>query len=162
MAGTFWAVPCMGIIQDMSETPEPSTQPTSAVPPAPPVGPPPGEAVAHSEKPPTLYRAAAWVVIVAGIVFIVAVIFFSGFSLGRHSQMHWYPYHHGMFRPGGPPGGPPPGAGEWLFPGGPGFPGGPPGSDMGPGGPPMMPMMPGGPGMGPGSPSPTTTAPPLP
>lgn len=40
--------------------------------------------------------AAAWVGIVAGVVFIVAVIFFSGFILGAHSGGH-----HDRNRPGG-------------------------------------------------------------
>jgi hypothetical protein len=83
------------------------------------------------------------VVIVAGIVFIVAVIFFTGAAVAGHDQH--FRYHHGMFGPGGPEG-PNPG-GMFVFPGpfppgmGPGWPGGPP-------------MMPGpfGPGMGPGGP----------
>ena len=55
----------------MSETPEPQAEPTTpeptpaaAVPPPP----PPPEPV----KPPRLYTAAAWVVIVAGIVLIIS------------------------------------------------------------------------------------------
>ena len=35
-----------------------------------------------------LHRALAWVGIVAGVVFIVAAIFFSGFVLGRASDGH--------------------------------------------------------------------------
>lgn len=38
-----------------------------------------------------LHRALAWVGIVAGVVFIVAVIFFAGFALGRTSGYHgWH------------------------------------------------------------------------
>jgi hypothetical protein len=87
---------------------------------------------------------AAWVGIVAGVVFIVAVIFFSGFILGSHSG--------GGHRGGGPGDrdrdfaiihrGPPP-----MFP-------------MGPPGEFERPMAPGGPNFGPQQPnSPTTTAP---
>ena len=81
---------------------------------------------------------AAWVGIVAGSVFVVAVIFFSGFVLGASVTGG---HHHGegqMERDGGGPRhGWPGGPGG---PGGPGFPGGP-GWD--------------GPGQGPGSPPPT-------
>jgi hypothetical protein len=51
-----------------------------------------------------------WVGIVAGVVFIVAVVFFSGFFLGRHSGSPGYGHfgsHHGrgihVFHRGGPP-----------------------------------------------------------
>jgi hypothetical protein len=92
--------------------------------------------------------AAAWVGIVAGVVFIVAVIFFSGFILGAHSGGHrgGHPGDGGVavFHRGGPPP---------MFP-------------MGPGGEfqrPAPPFGPGGPGRQvspPQSPSaPTTTAP---
>lgn len=120
----------------MSEPPEPSIQPIPAN-----AGPPPNVAKASR-----LYQAAAWVVIVAGTVFIVAVIFFTGAAVAWHNQPDRY-HHHGMFgpAPSGPGGSL--GAGQWLFV----FPGGPPPPGMGPGGPPMMPMMP-GPGMGPGGP----------
>ena len=72
-------------------------------------------------KPNRLYQAAAWVAIVAGTLFIVAVIFFSGFILGKHSggpghfgrhgwehgmmmerQHRDGPWGPGMMRPGGP------------------------------------------------------------
>lgn len=90
-----------------------------------------------------------WVGIVAGVVFLVAVVFFSGFFLGRNSSDHFRGGYHqpGMMGPSqmGPysqmgPGGMP----------GPAMMG--PGGMMGPG---MM-----GPGgtMGPGQ-QPTTTAP---
>jgi hypothetical protein len=94
---------------------------------------------------------AAWVGIVAGTVFVVAIIFFSGFVLGAHSGggHQWGGHHHGgggqmheQGRPMGPMFRPGPG---FIFPGGPGgFPGFGPG---GPGG-----FGPGGPG-GPGQPS---------
>ncbi|HEY5841143.1 MAG TPA: hypothetical protein VIU87_06670 [Mycobacterium sp.] len=100
-------------------------------------------------KPNRLYQAAAWVAIVAGTLFIVAVIFFSGFILGRHSggpgHFGGHGWQHGMMerqnrdgwggpgmmRPGGPDqGGPGPGnfgPGPGNFgPGGPGGPGGTP------------------------------------
>lgn len=69
-----------------------------------------------------LNQVAAWVGIVAGIVFIVGSVFFTGYFLGRHTGGGW---HHR----GGP---------QMEFRGGPG---------MGPGmmGPGMM-----GPGRGPG------------
>lgn len=63
-----------------------------------------------------LNLAVAWVGIVAGVVFIVAVVFFSGFFIGRSSSGHFRggygmtgpsqtgPYGHmwpGMMGPGG-------------------------------------------------------------
>ncbi|MGV0992943.1 MAG: hypothetical protein ACOYBX_11315 [Mycobacterium sp.] len=72
-------------------------------------------------RPSRLNQVAAWVAIVAGIVFIVGSVFFTGFILGRHSGGH--------------------GHGGWQHHRG--------GSEMQfRGGPPMMPMMPMGPGMG--------------
>lgn len=162
------AVGDRGSIQDMSETPEPSTQPTSFAAPPPPPAPPARDRV----KPPGLYVAAAWVVIVAGIVFILATVFFAGaMVVGFNYDCR---HHHGMmFRPGGPGGPGGPWNGPWGYgPGGPGMappfgPGGPgappPGfGPAGPGGPPpeFGPGGPGGPppGYGPGQ-SPTTSAP---
>jgi hypothetical protein len=118
----------------MTQAPEPPIQP-----PLPgPTPPPPPFVTKHSR----LYQVAAWVVIVAGIVFVVAVIFFSGAAVAGYGHP-WGHHHHGMFGPGGPEGPPP---GEWqVFPGGPFVPG------MGPGGPGMWPG-PWGPGMGPGGP----------
>lgn len=46
-------------------------------------------------KPYWLYRLAAWVAIVAGIVFTVAVIFFSG-AFVAHQRHHG---HHGHWKP---------------------------------------------------------------
>lgn len=114
----------------MTQAPEPPVQPPAAPPTADhPAGPPP------AAKPARLYQAAAWVVIVAGTVFVLAVVFFAGAELtGKGPQCR---HHHQMFAPDAPggPDGPPP---YVVFPGGP-F---PPGS--GPWGPGM------GPGMGPG------------
>lgn len=136
----------------MSETPtstEPTTGPIEAAPqPAVPPTPPPHEYV-QERRPSKLTAVAAWVGIVAGTVFVVAVIFFSGFILGAHSGggHHWGggPGEHrggGQMHEDGRPMGPMvrPGPG-FIFPGGPGgFPG------FGPG------MAPGGPGA-PGQPS---------
>jgi hypothetical protein len=121
------------MIEFMSETPE---QPTDSIPAAAPaaavpVAPAPAAAPSPEHKSRRLYAVAAWVAIVAGTVFIVAVIFCTGFSLGLHSGGK---YHHGggdgdrhggmEFRGGPPPWmqmGPMmrPGQG-FLIPGGPG------------------------------------------
>jgi hypothetical protein len=111
----------------MTQAPEPPIQP--------PAGPhtvvPPLAA-----KPARLYQVAAWVVIVAGTVFVLAVVFFAGAAVAGHGPQ--YRHHHGMFAPevpGGPDGPPP----YVVFPGGPFPPGtgpwGPWGPGMGPGGP---------------------------
>lgn len=125
-----------GIIRDMSETPDQSSAVTD------PVGTPvvreePGvvEPKGQPSDRSRLYQVTAWVGIVAGTVFIVAVIFFSGFALGRGggpgpdhgprpgpgSSEHgpWGMHAPGMIGPGGGPG---------MFgprDGGPGGPGGP-------------------------------------
>jgi hypothetical protein len=153
------------IIGNMSETPtstEPTTGPIAAapppaVPPTPPPAvpptPPPPAPHEHERRPSKLTAVAAWVGIVAGTVFVVAVIFFSGFILGAHSGgggHHWGggPGEHrggGQMHEDGRPMGPMfrPGPG-FIFPGGPGgFPG------FGPG------MEPGGPGA-PGQPGTST------
>jgi hypothetical protein len=99
--------------------------------------------------PSRLGQVVAWVVIVAGVVFVVAVIFFSGLFLGWSSGAH-YGWHRGYY--GGRDGTcPMMGPGGMMGPGmmGPGMMG--PGM-MGPGG-----MGPGGP-MGPQQ-SPTSTTP---
>src|ERR1700722_6219235 len=119
----------------MTQAPEPPIQ-SPAGPPAP-VYP---AATQHSR----LYRAAAWVVIVAGILFVLSVVFFAGVKFSEHGQPYRH-HHHGMFGPDGPVGPAGPDGPPWVvFPGGP-F---PPGS--GPGGPPWG--GPWGPGMGPGGP----------
>ena len=81
-------------------------------------------------RPNRLNQVLAWVGIVAGVVFVVAVVFFSGFFIGR-STGHHYGGHHGYWQHGQMTG---------------------PGGMMGPGQ-----TGPSGP-MGP-QPSPTTTAP---
>jgi len=95
-----------------------------------------------------LYQVLAWVGIVAGILFIVGAVFFSGFFAGRTAD--GYGWHRGaqnsQMQPGGPMGGGCPMM--QMQPGGMGQGG------MGPG------MMPGG--MGPGGmkgPTPSSTIP---
>jgi len=96
-------------------------------------------------KPNRLYQVAAWVGIVAGSVFVVAVIFFSGFMLGKQSGGHGHfgwPRGAGMMMDrqgppmhrGGPFGGP--GGPGMMWPGGPdqGGPGNPGPGNFGPGG----------------------------
>ena len=92
-----------------------------------------------------LYQVLAWVGIVAGILFIVAAVFFSGFFAGRTTG--GYGWHQGAQMGGGCPM-------MQMQPGGMG-PGMMPGGGMGPG------MMPGG-GMGPSGmrgPAPSSTTP---
>ena len=71
---------------------------------------------AASYQTPRVFLGAAWVAIVAGIVFILSVIFFTGMALahhGHHRGFH-HGHHHAMIMhhrfggPGGPfgPGGP--------------------------------------------------------
>lgn len=60
----------------MSETPEPTTQPVA----------PADVAVTRERRPSRAVQAAAWVGIVAGTVFVIAVIFFSGFILGKQAD----------------------------------------------------------------------------
>lgn len=143
------------IMQFMSETPEfetePTTSPVATAPPPPAYAERPAYVEPVRRKPKRLFQAAAWVVIVAGSVFIVAVIFFTGFILGAHSGGH-RGHHHGqnmgMMHHEGPP--MMPMRPSFIFPGGPGgsdiFPGGPgqfgpgpgnsgPGQQQSPGGP---------------------------
>lgn len=95
--------------------------------------------VAHRNT--RLYQVLAWVGIVAGILFIVAAVFFSGFLAGRTTDS--YGWHRGaqsgQMQPGGGMGGgcpmmqmQPGGMGQGGMPGGMGQ-GGMPGG-MGPGG----------------------------
>lgn len=88
-------------------------------------------------RPNRLNQAVAWVAIVAGVVFVVGSIFFTGFFLGRHSG------HDGGGRHGGH------GASHRLIPM-------PPGMPMGPG----MPMDPGMPPPPPGAPTTAPSTPP--
>jgi hypothetical protein len=92
------------MIVHMSETTppsEPATGPLATAGPAPTIEP---------RRNSRVTLAAAWVGIVAGVVFIVAVIFFSGFILGAHSGGGHHGWHHGgghgdaaIFHRGGPP-----------------------------------------------------------
>jgi hypothetical protein len=91
----------------MSETPEDRPEPTTVASESRPVGPPPAlPPSARYDGPSRLSQVAAWVVIVAGVVFIVAVIFFSGFFLGVHASGYHGYYRHGdgMEHQGGPDG----------------------------------------------------------
>jgi hypothetical protein len=92
----------------MSETPSSSESATGPVATAtePAAAPPP--AYVEPRRPSRLTAVAAWVGIVAGVVFIVAVIFFSGFFLGAHSGGGHRGGHHpggevAIFHKGGPP-----------------------------------------------------------
>lgn len=125
-----------------SEHTEPLNRPAAATEPEAP------RTVYVPQPPSRLNKAAAWVLIAAGSVFIVAVIFGAGFVLGMNvgdGSGHHHRGHEMVLRPGGgmvPPGG---------FERGPGGHG-----PFGPG--PMIdgPRQPGGPG------APATTAPPRP
>jgi hypothetical protein len=135
----------------MTETAEHPTTPTLTADPPPP--PPVGRKVPDDRGPSRVLQVLAWVGIVAGVVFIVAVVFFSGFFFGRHAGSPGYGHfgsHHGrgihVFHRGGPP----PMGPMARWPGGPMTP--------------MMPMSPMSP-MSPGSPSvppPSTTTAPAP
>jgi hypothetical protein len=72
----------------MSETPEIPTRPTTVA----------TEPAVVPVKPYWLYRFAAWVVIVAGIVFIVTTVFFAGFKVAHfgHHGCHHHGMHHGQ------------------------------------------------------------------
>jgi hypothetical protein len=106
----------------MSETSEnPTVRSSTATAPA------PAAAAAAPYRTPRVFIAAAWVAIVAGIVFIVSVIFFTGMALGHHGGHHHHHKHHAMMmhphRFGGPGGGPgaiAPGAPGAVTPGAPG------------------------------------------
>ncbi|MDZ4267528.1 MAG: hypothetical protein U1D00_17870 [Mycobacterium sp.] len=139
------------------ETSEPATGPVMTPPPAPPTA-------ADPATPPPVYvqesnrltKVAAWVGIVAGSVIVVAVIFGTGFFVGKEvgegSRGHDRG-NHMLLRPGMPMF---PMAPRGDFERGPGFPG-----PFGPGGPMIeMPRSPGGQGGSGGSE--TTTAPPRP
>ena len=81
----------------MSETPsssEPATGPVATNTP-PPSDTPPSPVYAEPPRRNRLTAVAAWVGIVAGVVFIVAVTFFSGFFLGAHSGGHRGGWGHG-------------------------------------------------------------------
>jgi hypothetical protein len=134
----------LGFMSETTSSSDPATDPV-ATPAPPPAAPPP--AYVEPRRHGRLTAVAAWVGIVAGVVFIVAVIFFSGFFLGAHSGGHHRGGGHGdrehgfMIHRGGPP---------------PMFPMGPRGESDG-----RVPFGPGGPNfqMPPPPNAPSTTAP---
>ncbi len=79
----------------MTETPESRTEPTAVA-----TEQGRGELSPGSDRPNRLAQSAAWVGIVAGVVFIVAVVFFSGFFVGRQYGSG-YRDGRGMYYPGG-------------------------------------------------------------
>jgi hypothetical protein len=92
----------------MSETPEPTTHPVAATTT---VDRPADVAVTPERRPSRAVQAAAWVGIVAGTVFVVAVVFFSGFILGKqsgggHRGSDGPRHHHEMMFGEGRPGPP--------------------------------------------------------
>jgi hypothetical protein len=94
----------------MTETAEHPTAPTVTDPPPGKTLPPVTGEVPHRGGPKRLYHVLAWVGIVAGVVFVVAVVFFSGFLMGEHSGRghgHFGGHEsrgvHFFHRPGPPP-----------------------------------------------------------
>lgn len=115
----------------MSENPETTTDQAMGTP----------LVYATDDRDRRLRRTLAWVGIVAGVVFIVAVIFFSGFALGRGSGGHhgWHRGYQSQMGPGGGMNGCPMmrnggmGSGGMMGPGGMGPGGMMDPEDMGPG-----------------------------
>jgi hypothetical protein len=116
----------LGFMSEPTSSFEPATGPLAAAP-------PPAQPPASAEPPRNsrLTAVAAWVGIVAGVVFVVVVIFFSGFFLGAQSGGH-RGWGHGdrdrdfaIIRKGPPP----------MFPMGPRGEFERPGAGFGPGGP---------------------------
>jgi hypothetical protein len=96
----------LGFMSETTSSSEPATGPVAATTPAPDA--PPTPAYAEPRRHGRLTAVAAWVGIVAGVVFIVAVIFFSGFFLGSHTGGGHRGGHHrdgevAIFHKGGPP-----------------------------------------------------------
>jgi hypothetical protein len=88
----------------MTETTEPRTEPPAAVATT-------GRSWEPSpawERPSRLNQVAVWVGIIAGVVFSVAVVFFSGFFIGKHSGAYFGREHrgdgYGMYHGDGPMG----------------------------------------------------------
>ncbi len=111
----------------MTETPETRTEPTAVTTDR------RESSAVRRDRPNRLNRIAALVGIVAGVVFIIAAIFFSGFAIGKHSGGYFGRDHRGdefgMYRDGGPRMGPgQTGPGGMMSPGQTG-----PGGMMGPG-----------------------------
>jgi hypothetical protein len=117
-------------MSEPTTTPEPATGPVTTATPSQPTY-VEREPVEREPRRSRLTAVAAWVGIVAGVVFIVAVIFFSGFILGAHGGGHRGGHHGGGDRGFAMEhrGGPPP-----MFPMGPGFERGGPFGPGGPGG----------------------------
>ncbi|MGB0970014.1 MAG: hypothetical protein ACPGVG_03485 [Mycobacterium sp.] len=105
-------------MSEATPPPETSEPTTGSVRPPPPLGvglPPTGSVPVYVERSSRLAKAAAWVGIVAGSLFIVVVIFGTGFFLGQHvdngPRGHDRKGHEMVLPPGGP-GTPPMGPGD--------------------------------------------------
>jgi hypothetical protein len=121
----------MAYMSDSPEHPTETTGPVSAqsvtAPPPPPPPPPAYVAPQQPEKQNRLNQVAAWVGIVAGSVFVVAVIFGTGFMVGKHSGDRGFDRHEAiMFKQRAEPPFPMGPRGEFergpfIIPNGPGF-----------------------------------------
>jgi hypothetical protein len=93
------------MIRRMTELAEPTTSRPTAAATTP-------TTVVEAAQPNRLYQAVAWVSIIAGIVFIAAVLFFSGARIAGHGCHHGHGHQghhwhqHSMVHPGGPGMGP--------------------------------------------------------
>ena len=130
----------------MTESPE-SPKQSAGEAPRRPAAEPPSSYGQRNDQPNRLNQVLAWVGIVAGVLFIVAAIFFSGLFIGKTTggYYNWHRgYDAGQMQPGGSMGScPMKGHGGMMGPGGKMGPGG----EMGPG------------QMGPGERSPRSSAP---
>src|SRR5262249_43736711 len=118
------------IIRGMAETAEHPTTPTRTADPPPPS--PVAGAAPRRGGPKRVYRVLAWVGIVAGVVFVTAVVFCSGFFMGEHSGRghgHFAGHQsrgvHFFHRAGPPPAAPGFGPGASMTPGSPSTPSSP-------------------------------------